>query len=255
MGIFERHTAGQKHPAIRHVIFDPEGLLLDPTPGVRASLDATAREFGLGGSRSLPADWSPRCSLFTTLATLLGSEDCALIESAYASYHRHFAEIGRRRFVRQAGASRLLQLMSANSGCQWHYLSTLGPGPSRQLLRHHGLEAAIGSIFSSQLPTCPGQRPLLLTAWLGVVDIDPACVAVLADLPADLYAARSLGMQAVSVDYGRCPPDQLHRAPADHHADSVDALLRWLQSRIALRGAAEGPSLLAALPQFAARLH
>jgi phosphoglycolate phosphatase-like HAD superfamily hydrolase len=236
MGFFERHrAAATRAPAIRHVVFDPEGLLLDPTPGVRASLDATARDFGLDGRRTLPPDWTPRCSLYSTLATLLGSEDCALIEAAYAGYHRHFAEIGRRSFVRQPGAAALLQLMTARSGCQWHYLSTLGRAAACRLLQDHGLGAAISSIFSSEQPACPGLRPQLLTALLGTLDVDPARVAVLADLPADLYAAQSLGMQGLALDYGRCPPEVLARAPADDHVDSVAAALRWLQARIALR--------------------
>lgn len=255
MGFFERQRTPTKAPPIRHVVFDVEGLLLDPTPGVRASLDATAREFGVAGGRPLPADWTPRCSLFATLSTLLGSEDCALIEAAYAGYHRHYADIGRRRFVRRPGAAALLDVMGVASGCQWHYLSTLGRVPSCKLLQGHGLDEAVRSVFSSEQPSCPGLRPQLLTALFGLIDTDPAAVAVLADLPADLYAAQSLGMTAISLDYGRCPPDVLHRAPAAHRLESVDAVRRWLQPRIALHPLRAHVDLSPSPAPRAARLH
>lgn len=254
MGLSDRQRVATASTAIRHVVFDPESLLLDPTPGVRASLDATAREFGIDGGRTLPAGWTPRCSLLSTLAALLGSEDSALIEAAYRGYHRHFAETGRRHFVRRSGSSDLLRLMVAGRGCRWHYLSTLGREASCALLRDHRLEAAVGSVFSSEEPSCPGLSPRLLSALLAAIGAEPVSVAVLADLPADLEAARSLGMTAVALDYGRCPREVLAGARATLHADSVEAVLRWLQPRIALRGPVV-QAAVAASPALAARLH
>ena len=164
MSAVETAICAEVRNARLHVLFDVEGLLLDPEPGIDASSLAVRARFA-PECRDAPLP-ALAASLRETLARVFRSHEPQLLEAAIQHYHQHYDLQGRFQARLRPGITALLKRMRSDRRLAWHYLSTHDATRAQRLLERFGLEDAVDSVLCMAQPCCMGFRPRLLDTFL-----------------------------------------------------------------------------------------
>ena len=215
--------------AVRAVLFDLDGTLLDTAPDLAAALDALRLEQGLEG---LP---------FAEVRPLVSHGARALVRHGFAQAEGAEFEVLRQRFLTLyaagrhahsrpfAGVTEALDVLDA-CGIPWGIVTNKPESLTGPLLAGLGLAHRVRSLVCGDtLPERkPHPRPLLHAATrLGVAAAD---VVYVGDAERDVLAARAAGMRAYVALYGYIPAVERPRDwPAQGFIDSSQHLAGFLQ--------------------------
>lgn len=203
-------------PASMQVLFDVESLLLDPLDGMRESLRAALREWGLVELRAQAAEIRSLDALQTLVAGLLARRDSPRIDGVLRAYARHFHEAGRYRCRFREGSLDLLALLCAHGRFDLHYVTHIGAAAARSVLGSYGLRHLPCTVRTDgEQLGCPRQRPTLIRNCIKEERPALGGRVLLSDNPLDLMAARQLGVPCIGLGYGRTLATILHRLPIE----------------------------------------
>ncbi|HTC54725.1 MAG TPA: phosphoglycolate phosphatase [Steroidobacteraceae bacterium] len=221
--------------AVRAVLFDLDGTLLDTAPDMVGALNALRHQERLPG---LP---------FPQLRLLVSHGARALVHHGFPEAQGPRFESLRQRFLTlyaealavrtrpYAGVPEALAYLDSQA-IPWGIVTNKPEGLTGPLLEKLGLTGRARTIVCGDtLPERkPHPRPLLhAAAQLGV---HPGAAIYVGDAERDVLAAQAAGMRAYVALYGYIPADERPREwPANGWLDSSEGLVGWLQSL--LRGA------------------
>ena len=221
------------HPAIRGVLFDLDGTLLDTAPDMIAALNVVRGE---ESESPLP---------FALARTQVSHGSTGLIRLAFPTADPMRFEQLRGRLLtlyaaRIADETRLFSggdaLLTAleQRGILWGIVTNKPGFLTTPLVAALGLAARSGCVVSGD--TLPERKPHpapLLYAAAQLALPAPQCVYV-GDAERDVLAARAAGMPVLLANYGYLGPnDEPQRWGADGEIDSLPEILSWLHDRTA----------------------
>ena len=214
--------------AMRLVVFDVDGTLVDSSAAFREALDRALAAEG----RSLPEGTDP-CSgvglspvqMFVHLLPGISDESAQRLASAYKAAYLYLRAEGR---AEQAatlfpGTRAMLDRLSRDRGV----LLGLATGKARRgvdfFLAHHGLERRFVTIQTADRhPSKPG--PSMLLDALAETGVDARDAVMVGDTTFDIEMAMNARITGIGVTWGHHAADALRRAGARQVIGSWDGI-------------------------------
>jgi phosphoglycolate phosphatase len=211
----------------RLVLFDLDGTLTDPKPGITRCVAFALERFGIAVADPddlVPFIGPPLADSFARFYGF-GDEDC---RRAIAAYRERFADVGLYENAVYPGIPEVLDGLRA-AGALLAVASSKPTVYVERILAHFGLRDRFAAVAGSTLD-------LARTAKHEVIahlrDEHPALpwerAVMVGDREHDVFGARAHGLPAIAVGYGYGPPAELRAAAPIAIAPSVDALARLL---------------------------
>jgi phosphoglycolate phosphatase len=158
---------------VSHILFDLDGTLTDPMPGITASIRYALRTMEAHVPEPQELLWCIGPPLRGSFATLLQCEDEATLQRAIALYRECFSAIGMYENALYDGIEMLLAELKT-SGTKL-YLATSKPlFFAEQILRHFGLDTYFDGAYGSALDGGLSNKAELIAHLLESESIDPA---------------------------------------------------------------------------------
>jgi phosphoglycolate phosphatase len=196
------------------LLFDLDGTLTDPRPGIVGSL-----RFALGQlAAPCPTDdvlvsyIGP--PLRATFATLLGTGDSERIEEAMQLYRQRFADKGLYENRVYDGVPEMLA--RAGSTATAVYVATSKPAIyAERIVRHFGLARHFRKVYGPELDGRFEDKAELLAHLLTRERVEPEAAVMIGDRAADVRAAKASGVRSIGVLWGYGSEQELNDAGAD----------------------------------------
>lgn len=217
----------------RAVLFDLDGTLTDPKPGITACLTYALNELGIPSN---PNDltWCIGPPLALSFPRLLNTDDPAVIAGAIELYRERFSTVGMYENAVYPGIPKCLaQLQDAEVEL---YVATSKPHVyAEPILSHFGLRGFFHAVHGSELDGRNGDKGELIAHLLATEKLEPSQAIMVGDREHDMIGAGKNGVSALGVTYGYGTREELHRSGAcmicDHPSQLVENLLpRLLES-------------------------
>jgi phosphoglycolate phosphatase len=199
------------------LLFDLDGTLTDPKPGITRSI---AHALERMGRESPPLDdlaFAIGPPLRHSLARLLGDDNPATVERALAHYRERFAEVGLFENEVYAGIEEMLRQLRGEG----HALFVATSKPriyATRIVEHFGLARHFEAVHGCELDGTREDKRHLLAHLARLHGIDRA--VMIGDRGADMIAARHHGLHALGVTYGYGSAEELVAAGAHQLAAS-----------------------------------
>jgi phosphoglycolate phosphatase len=207
----------------RAALFDLDGTLTDPRPGITQCLAHALTALG----RRAPALDDLACfigpPLRGTFARLLDTEDEALLDRAIALYRERFGTVG---LFENAVYPGIPAAVAAVRAAGVHtFVATSKPHVyARQIVAHFRLAPLFDAVYGSELDGTRVDKAELIAHALREQKLEPARVVMIGDREHDLIAALACGVRAIGVTYGYGSEAELSRHGPTALAQAPDAL-------------------------------
>ena len=196
------------------LLFDLDGTLTDPRPGIVGSLRFALDQL----AASCPTDdvlatyIGP--PLRGTFATLLSTNDPDRIEEAMRLYRQRFADTGLYENRVYDGVPEMLE--RAGSAATAVYVATSKPAIyAERIVRHFGLAHHFRKVYGPELDGRYEDKADLLAHLLMCECVDPKAAVMIGDRAADIQAAKASGLRSIGVLWGYGSERELIDAKAD----------------------------------------
>ena len=183
------------------VLFDLDGTLTDPKPGIVGSL-----RFALSQLR-VPCPTDDALASYIgpplrgTFATLLGTDDSDRIEEAMRLYRRRFADTGLYENRVYDGVPEMLE--SAGSTATAVYVATSKPAIyAERIVEHFGLAKHFRKVYGPELDGRYEDKAELLAHLLTRESVAADTAVMIGDRAADVRAAKATGVRSIGVLWG-----------------------------------------------------
>lgn len=209
------------------VLFDLDGTLTDSRAGITACLRHAVTRLGrpCPDDDALAAYIGP--PLRGTLATLLGTRDAALIESALAHYRARYDEIGL--FENRVYDGVPEMLASTAQLARALFVATAKPRhAAARIVAHFGLARHFVSIHGAELDGRFDAKADLLAHLLATGVIRAETSVMVGDRAGDISAARTHGIRSIGAVWGYGGAGELAGAGADLLCERPQALAACL---------------------------
>jgi phosphoglycolate phosphatase len=194
----------------RIVLFDLDGTLSDPLPGILSSYAAAFAELGLGPPPVVPPADLVGPPLADVLPTL-GVPQHRVAE-AVAAYRRHYKATGFAENVLYPGIAAALDAL-ADRGITLGVATSKNEGAARLVLEHHGLSGRFVAVAGASDDDTIRHKHQVVHLALERLGRTPGDHAVLVgDRRHDGEGAARIGIACVGVTWGYGTVDELHRA-------------------------------------------
>src|SRR6185436_1277667 len=195
-------------------LFDLDGTLTDPKPGIVGSLRFALDQLGV----SCPDDdilagfIGP--PLRGTFATLLETLETARIEEAMGLYRQRFATTGLYENEVYAGVTAMLE--HAHKAATGLYVATSKPAVyAERIVQHFGLAQHFRQVYGAELDGRREDKADLVAYVLASEGLDAQAAVMIGDRAADVRAARANGVRSIGVLWGYGSADELLEAGVD----------------------------------------
>jgi phosphoglycolate phosphatase len=220
------------HPAaraLRLLVFDWDGTLMDSAARIVSCMEAAMRELGIASPGTARVKEIIGLGLHEALDTLFPGAEQALREALAERYRYHFLVADPTPSILFPGVRETLQTLRAQG-----YLLAVATGKSRR-----GLDRALDETGLAHLldaTRCADEafskpHPQMLLDILDHLAVEPGEALVIGDTEYDLLMARNAAVDAVAVCYGVHEPVRLQRLQPLACLDHVSDLLPWLEGR------------------------
>jgi len=196
------------------LLFDLDGTLTDPKPGIVGSLRFALDQLGV----SCPSDdvlttfIGP--PLRATFAMLLDTSEVSLIEKAMGLYRQRFAATGLYENQVYAGVPAMLE--QAQQAATALYVATSKPAVyAERIVQHFGLAQYFRQVYGPELDGRREDKTELLAYLLASEDVSAQAAVMIGDRAADVRAAKANGVRSIGVLWGYGSAQELVDAGAD----------------------------------------
>jgi phosphoglycolate phosphatase len=201
-------------PAPLVLLFDLDGTLTDPAPGIvrcmRHALDKLGAAYPPGDV--LASFIGP--SLRGTFATLLETSDSELVEQAMTFYREQYGVSGLFENQVYDGIVPLLDRVRLTASSS--FVATLKPKTyAERIVRHLGLAPYFAGVYGPGLDEPTEDKIDLLAEILSAERIAPGQAVMIGDRAGDMVAARANGVRSIGALWGYGSEAELVEAGAD----------------------------------------
>ena len=207
-----------------YLLFDLDGTLTEPAPGITASFAYAAQALG----RASPSVTELRRFIGPPLrdafVELLGSDDPALIEDAVRLYRERYATVGLFENAVHPGVPGVLAQLRSE-GFRLRIVTSKPRVYADRIIDHFGLREFFEHVYGPELSGERSSKTELIAYVMKTESIAPRCGCMIGDRAHDIVGARANGMASLGVTWGYGTAAELHAAGADHVIDAVDDLL------------------------------
>jgi phosphoglycolate phosphatase len=185
----------------RAVLFDLDGTLTDPKPGITECMRYALTKLGRVAPPPDDLLWCIGPPMPRSFATLLETDDQALIARAMALYRERFGTVG---MFENAVYPGIPAAVAAVRGAGFAtYVATSKPHVyARQIVAHFGLAPLFDGVYGSELDGTRVEKADLIAHALAEERLDPARVVMIGDRQHDAIGARRCGVRVIGVSYG-----------------------------------------------------
>ena len=197
-------------PTISIVLFDLDGTLTDPRPGLVGAIQYALQRLG----RPVPPEetllWCIGPPLRASFATLLASEDDALLTQAIGFYRERYGSTGLYENQVYAGVPQALEALQAAQ------------------VTLFGVDRYFRHIYGSEFDGRHMDKRDLLRHILEEEGFAPDTALMVGDRGADMVGARVNGLWAGGVTYGYGSQDELTTAGAQVLFSTPADIVQWV---------------------------
>ena len=196
------------------LLFDLDGTLTDPKPGIVRCMKYALHELGAPcpSDDVLASFIGP--PLRGTFATLLETSDRNLVERALALYREEYGETGL--FENQVYPGVTQMLDHVRPGASAAFVATLKPKVyADRIVRRLGLEPYFAGVYGPELEGRFDDKADLLAHLLATEKISPERAVMIGDRAGDIVGARANRVRSIGVLWGYGSESELADARAD----------------------------------------
>ncbi len=194
----------------RFVLFDLDGTLSDPLPGILSSYAAAFAELGLGEPPLVPPAELVGPPLADVLPTL--GVPSHRVAEAVAAYRRHYKATGFAENTLYPGVAAALDAL-ADRGIALGVATSKNEGAARLVLEHHGLSGRFAAVAGASDDDTIRHKHQVVHLALERLARTPGGPALLVgDRRHDGEGAARVGIACVGVTWGYGTSEELHQA-------------------------------------------
>ena len=228
------NSASEDASAARHILFDLDGTLVDPKPGILGSIQYALRRLGAPVPPIEELSWAIGPPLRTTFPRLLG--DPARTEEAVHLYRENYRNGAMYDAVVYPGVPAALDTL-ASAGCRLIVATAKPHFFARPIVQRFALAGYFAGIYGPELDGTNDSKADLIAHIVERERIQTAHAVMVGDREHDIVAARRNNIGAVGVTWGYGSRDELISAGAaalcETPADVPATVLRLLDKRTA----------------------
>lgn len=203
------------------VIFDLDGTLTDPKPGITRSFQVALERLGRTPPSADDLEWVIGPPLRESFVKLLGSD--AEADRAVALYRERYGVVGLFENEVIAGIPALLARLAADGRRLFVATSKVRVYAVR-ILEHFGLAARFEGIYGSEFDGTRANKRELLRFLFATEGLDPADSVIVGDREHDAIGAAAVGMATIGVRWGYGSDAELTAAGAAAIVGTPDEL-------------------------------
>ncbi len=221
----------------RTLLFDLDGTLTDPKPGIVRSIQYALKKLGVAAPAGDDLTWCIGPPLLESLGHLVGDAHAA---EALTLYRERFSDIGWRENAVYPGIPELLRERQ-DAGDQLLIATSKPHVYAERIVQHFGLAARFERVFGAELDGTRADKGELIRFALSETSSDKPALMI-GDRKHDIIGAQKNGIASIGVTYGYGGESELLQAGADQIVHSPRELLATLQTSSALERAAPHPN-------------
>jgi phosphoglycolate phosphatase len=217
------HAARRADGARQAVLFDLDGTLTDPKPGITECIRYALTKLGRAAPEPEALLWCIGPPMPKSFATLLATTDDALIAQGIALYRERFGTVGLFENAVYPGIPEAVAAVRATGLAT--YVATSKPHVyATRILDHFGLAGLFDGVYGSELDLTRVDKGELIAYALAQERLAPARVVMVGDREHDVLGARRCGVRAIGVTYGYGSETELRAAGAHALAGAPGAI-------------------------------
>jgi phosphoglycolate phosphatase len=196
------------------LLFDLDGTLTDPRPGIVGCLRFALDQLGVScpGDDVLATFIGP--PLRATFAILLDTSDVSQIEEAMGLYRQRFAATGLYENQVYAGVPEMLE--RAQQVARAVYVATSKPAVyAERIVKHFGLDRHFRQVYGAELDGRREDKADLLAYLLASEGVGAEAAVMIGDRADDVRAAKANGVRSIGVLWGYGSAHELLDAGVD----------------------------------------
>lgn len=210
-----------------HVIFDLDGTLTDPKPGITRCIAYALEKMGCAVPELDSLTWCIGPPLPDSFPKLLGRDDADDVAKAVALYRERFADVGLYENEVYAGIPEALAGL-ASHGCSLYVATSKPLVYASRILDHFGLTRFFSGVYGSELDGTRSNKADLLRFVVEQENLSPVQATMIGDRRHDILGAKANGLHSIGVLYGYGTQEELSEAGADALCETPDGLVKSL---------------------------
>jgi phosphoglycolate phosphatase len=193
---------------MRAVLFDLDGTLTDPKPGITECIRHALRGLGRTPPDADDLLWCIGPPLPGSFARLLETDDEATLARALALYRERFGTAGLFENALYAGIPDAVRAVRAAGFST--YVATSKPHVyATRIVEHFGLAPLFDRVYGSEMDLTPVEKADLIAYALEQEKLDPARVVMIGDRQHDMIGAKHCGVHGIGVAWGYGSEEEL----------------------------------------------
>jgi len=225
--------------AVKNILFDFDGTLMDTWPGIAATLRASLRTLDIPIHEDAITRTLVGIPLLKVFEELLGN-DTVRADLAARKYRELFPVVGKSGARPYKGVVRLLDELTTK-GRESFLVTARNEVIAKQMMVDHGLDGFFTWVRGEREGEAPDGKAHMVAEVLEMFNLDPDDCVMVGDRRYDIDAALINGMKAVGVTYGYGTVEELTSAGAGRIVGSIEDLGKALLNN-QVRGIADRES-------------
>ncbi|HWQ08476.1 MAG TPA: HAD family hydrolase [Holophaga sp.] len=205
------------------VLFDLDGTLTDPKPGITRSIQHALRALGLPAPTEDELEWCIGPPLQVSFPRLLGSGDPSLVAQAIHHYRERFSTVGLFENALYDGVPEALQDLRAR-GFRTYVATSKALVYAVRIVEHFGLAPLFDAVYGSELDGTRSDKGELIAHLMQVEGLSAARTLMVGDREHDMVGGARNGLRCIGVTYGYGSEEELRQHGAACLADGPQAL-------------------------------
>jgi phosphoglycolate phosphatase len=209
---------------VYHLLFDLDGTLTDPAPGISACYLHAARALGHGSLSEADVRRFIGPPLREAFSELLQTEEPALIEEAVGLYRERFSRVGLFENAVYPGMQAVLAQLRGE-GFQLRVVTSKPKIYADRIIDHFNLREHFPKVYGAELSGERSSKTELLAQALHLEKIQPQRACMIGDRMHDIIGAKAHALASIGVAWGYGSLAELQSAGADCVVDTLNGLL------------------------------
>jgi len=214
---------------ISAVLFDLDGTLTDPKPGITRSIAYALAQTGLGDIDPETLGWCIGPPIRSSFARLAGSDDLDLMTACVGHYRDRFSEVGLYENAVYEGIPEVLAVLRAD-GLQLFVATSKPELFAKEIIRHFDLGDFFVGVVGCEMDGRREAKAEVIGHLLSVHGVKASECLMIGDREHDVFGARAHGISTVGAGYGFGAPGELESAGAWPVCDYPSELLAAIAS-------------------------